>query len=160
MRGSLRGVCSTSPILFNVYHQAVMRQSEEQRRRVNEETGIVWKWIPAGTFVGESAWEKECLKAKEVRITSVLFAGDTSVVARKGEMEECVRVTKEVMGEWEERNNEDKEENVEFGREECEDIRILGSWVEDKADVRNRLRRGGWIWSRVKGWLTGLLSKR
>ena len=57
--------------------------------------------------------------------------------------------------------NEDKEERVEFGREECEDVRILGSWVEDKADVRNRLRRRGWIWSRVKGWLKeSLLSKR
>ena len=49
--------------------------------------------------------EKECSEAKEVRITSV-----TSVVAKKGGMNKCVRVTEVVIGEWEERNNEDKGE--------------------------------------------------
>ena len=38
---------------------------------------------------------------------------------------------------------------MEFGRGEYEDVRILGNWVGDKANVRNRLRRGGWIWSRA-----------
>ena len=33
------------------------------------------------TFVGESAWEKECSEAIEARIMSVLFADDTSVVS-------------------------------------------------------------------------------
>ena len=32
-------------------------------------------------------------------------------------------------------------------------MRNLGSWVGDRADVRNKIRRGGWTWSRVKGWL-------
>ena len=50
---------------------------------MNEETRIVWKWIPGRRFVGESEWEKECSEAKEVCITSVLFADDTSVVRKK-----------------------------------------------------------------------------
>ena len=53
-----------------------------------------------------------------------------------------MRVTKEVRGKWEERNNEDKEESVEVGWMECENVRVWGSWLGDKADVRNRLRRG------------------
>ena len=52
----LREGCSTSPILFNVYYQAVIRQAEEHWRRVNEATGIVGKWILGGTFALESAW--------------------------------------------------------------------------------------------------------
>ena len=76
-------------------------------------------------------------------------------------MEECVRVTTEVMGDWDERNNEDKEESVELGKEECEDMRSLGSWVGDRAALRNRVRRGGCLWSGVKGLLEkSLLTKR
>ena len=33
------------------------------------------------------------------------------------------------MGRWEERNNEDKEEVLEFGTEEGDDVTILGSWM-------------------------------
>ena len=29
---------------------------------------------------------------------------------------------------------------MNFGREECEDVRLLGNWVGDSADVRNRVR--------------------
>ena len=39
----LREVCATSPILFNFFHQAVMRQAENERE-VN--AGVVWKWMP------------------------------------------------------------------------------------------------------------------
>ena len=38
----LREGCSTSPILFNIYHQAVMRRVEEVREAQGSE-GIVWK---------------------------------------------------------------------------------------------------------------------
>ena len=39
----LREGCSTSPILFNVYHQAVMRQAEVARRSGGEEVGVTWR---------------------------------------------------------------------------------------------------------------------
>ena len=39
--------------MFNVYHQSVMRQAEEQRRRMIEATGVVLKCMPAGIFAGE-----------------------------------------------------------------------------------------------------------
>ena len=42
---------------------------------------------------------------------------------------------------------------MEFGREDCEEARILDSWVDDRVDVRNKIRRGRWILSRVKDTL-------
>lgn len=158
----LREGCSTSPVLFNVYHQAVMRQamaarSEDER----DEREVVWKWIPGGMFAGEHAWERGCTEAKEVRVTSALFADDTTIVGTKGEIDESVRRVKGVMNKWEERNNDDKEEVLEFGTEEGEEIRVLGSWMGMKVDASNRIKRAGRLWGSVKEWLKGsLLSKR
>ena len=56
----------------------------------------------------------------------MLFADDTTVVGTKGEMDESVRRVEKVMGRWEER---DKEEVLEFGTEEGDEVRILGSWI-------------------------------
>ena len=114
----LREDCSMSPILLNIYPQKVVPPTEEQRRRMNEATGVVWKWLPGGTFTGESAWKKECSEARKVSITRILYLGTTTLWlrSRKGELEECVRVTRELMGEWEEQENEDMDESVEFGR--------------------------------------------
>ena len=38
------------------------------------------------------------------------------------------------MGNFEEKNNEDKEEMALFGSEDAEQIRILGCWLGPKAD--------------------------
>ena len=71
----------------------------------------------------------------------MLFADDTMVVGEKAELGRGVERMKEVMGRWEENNNEDKEEKVEFGTEEGGKIRILGSWIGGTEDVSNRIRR-------------------
>ena len=47
-----------------------------------------------------------------------------------------MRRVKEVMGRWEVRN---KEEVLEFGTEEGDEVRILRSWMGEKEDVRNRI---------------------
>ena len=68
-------------------------------------------------------------------------------------------------GRWEERNKEDKEEVLEFGTEEGDEMWILGSWMDVRngklEDVRNRIRRAGMLWGNLMGWLKGSrLSKR
>ena len=138
----LREGCATSPVLFNIFHQAVMRQAEEARCREGE-VGVGWRWVPGGSFAGAGNWEKECSEAKEVRVKLVLFADDTTIVGEKGELGRGVERMKEVMGRWEEKNNEDKEEKVDFGTEEGGKIRILGSWIGGKEDVSNRIKRAG-----------------
>ena len=45
----LREGCATSPILFNVYHTAAMKEAAERRalnaERHGLELGLQWKWI-------------------------------------------------------------------------------------------------------------------
>ena len=103
----LREGCSTSPVLFNIYHQAVMRQAESSRMEENANAGVKWKWIPGGSFSGNASWEKGCSEAKGVRLTSALFVDDTTIVGMKGELNEGTEVVKRVMNKWEERNNDD-----------------------------------------------------
>ena len=80
-----------------------------------------------GFVAGNASREKGCSEAKGVRLTSALFADDTTIVGMKGEMNEGTEVVKRVMNKWEERNNDDKEENLVFGTTEGNDIRVLGS---------------------------------
>ena len=54
---------------------------------------------------------------------------DTVNVCHQAAMRQIVR-----LGRWEERNNDDKEERLEFGTREGEKIRILGSWVGNERD--------------------------
>ena len=158
----LREGCATSPVMFNIYHQAVMRQAEKERlREGGEGVGVRWRWMPGSSFAGTRVWERGSSEAKGVTITSALFADDTTIIGRKRELEEGVEKVKEVMGRWEERNNDDKEERLVFGTEEGGEIRVLGSWLGAEADRKNRIRRAGRLWGQVKGWLRGSrMSKR
>ena len=161
----LREGCPTSPTLFNIYHQAVMRQAEVSRERLaadnNRTAGVEWRWVPGNCFPGQGLWEKYNSEAKTVRITSSLFLDDTTIIGMKNELEDGVREIKRVMNKFEEKNNEDKEETLAFGTPDSEEIRMLGSWMGPEADIRNRIRRAGGIWGRVKRQLKGTrLSKK
>ena len=76
----LREGCPTSPILFNVYHQAVMRQAEARRQEQSGDVGVPWRWVPGGSFAGARVWEKDGRECKSVRMSCGLFADDTTIV--------------------------------------------------------------------------------
>ena len=164
-RGLTEG-CPSSPGLFNIYHQAVMRIAKAERERKAAEdgrvAGIVMKWVPGSAFPSEKTWEKkECTEAKAVVVEKSLFADDTTAVGEKEELEVGIRITKEVMGRFEERNNDNKEEAVDFGGEGSGDIRMLGTWLGWKEDIDKRLARAGKSWFKLKSRLVGSkMSKR
>ena len=161
----LREGCPSSPPLFNIYHQAVMRVAAKERERKAEENGlvagIVMKWVPGSAFPSEGTWEKENSEAVEVIMEKNLFADDTTVIGDQSELEAGVKTTKEVMEWFEEANNDGKEEILELGSGESGKIRMLGSWMGWKEDLEERIKRGKKAWWIAKKRLKGAkISKR
>ena len=104
--GGLREGCSTSPILFNIYHQAVMRQAGEARSAVGGgEVGVEGKWMHGSAFAVGKSWESGSSEVKSMRIRELLFADDTTLVGEYGEIERGVEEVKGVMRSYEENNN-------------------------------------------------------
>ena len=121
----LREGCPTSPCLFNIYHQTVMRSAERARKENaegrGEQVGVKWRWQPRNALPSGNLWERYSSEAESRDITLSLFADDTTVVGQRG-----VREMKRVMESFEERNNDEKEERLDFGSEEGKKIRMLG----------------------------------
>ena len=57
---------------------------------------------------------------------------------------------KRVMNTFEEQNKDNKEEYLEFGTEEGKNILMLGPWIGHKEYLKNRIRRRGYLGSRIK----------
>ena len=137
----LRQGCSTSPILFNIYHKVVLRQAGRLGRLPGNlrwgSNGDGYQGIRLRGQVG--TWERNGSEVKEIRFRELLFADDTTIVGTKEEMDGGVNAMKEVMGKFEERSNDQKEECLDFCMEESDSIRVLGSWVGTKEDVNMRL---------------------
>ena len=60
------------------------------------------------------SWERNGSESKEVRFLELLFADDTTIVGTKEEMDGGVNAMKEVIGKFEERSNDQKEECLDF----------------------------------------------
>lgn len=162
-RGLKEG-CPSSPILFNAFHQPVMRIARRERKRkadeMGMEMGIPFMFVPGNSFPGNRS-EKPNSEAKRVRIDLSLFADDTTVVGRKKELVEGLKITKDIMSKFEEKNNDDKEEELVFGTEEGEKIRMLGSYIGNKEDIKQRIKRANGAWAKTKRRLKGSkLSKK
>ena len=156
----LREKCPSSPPLFNIHHQAVMRIARKERERKAVESGktagIVFWWVPSSSFLSPQGWEEEDnSEAINVVVEKSIFADDATVVGYEDELEEGVQATTEVMGWFEERNNDGKEERLMFGEEESCSIRMLGSWMGWAEDIKQRLKRGGRSWLIAKQRLKG-----
>ena len=136
-------------------------EREKRALEMGLDVGVVYRWVPGSAFPSESGWEKDNSDAIEVVIDKSLFADDTSVVGYMDELEYGVQATKDVMGWFEERNNDGKEESLMFGTEGSGKIRMLGSWMGWSEDVKERLKRGGRAWWKTKQRLKGTrISKK
>ena len=142
-----------------------MRVAKRERMKKAAEdgkvAGIVMKWVPVSAFPATKTWEKKCLEAVAIVVEKVLLADDTTAVGEKQELSVGIEVKKEVMNRFEERNNDNKEEAVDFGSDESGGVRMLGMWLGWKEDVDNRLARVGKAWFRLCSKIVGLkMSKR
>ena len=134
-----------------------MWTAEEARKEEAEREGrqmvVRIRWQPGNAFPSNNLWEKYSSEAESRIITTSLFADDTTIVERRDEIEEGMEIVKRIMEEFEEKNNEDKEEILVFGSEEGKKIRMLGSWIGPEEDIKNRKKRAGMLWFRVKNRL-------
>ena len=101
-----------------------MRQAEA---RWLEQSGDAWvplRWVPGGSFAGGRVWERGGRECVSVRLSLGLFADNTTIVGMSGELDKGVSAIKNVMNEWKERNNDGKEEVLEFGTEEGGGVQV------------------------------------
>ena len=151
-RGLKEG-CPSSPILFNAFHQPVMRIAKRERKRkadeMGMEMGIPFIFVPGNSLPGQRS-EKPNSEAKRVRIDLCLFVDDTTVVGRRKELEEGLKIIKETMSKFEEKNNDDKEEELIFGTENGEMIRMLGSYIGNREDIKQQVKRANGTWAKTK----------
>ena len=122
--------------------------------------GVKIRWQPGNAFPS-NLWEKYSSETESGMVSMSLFADDTTIVGRRDEIEAGTEIVKKIMGDFEEKSNDDKEEKLEFGSEEGKKIRMLGSWIGPEEDIKNRKKRAGALWCKVKKKLMHTrLSKR
>ena len=153
------------PPLFNIYHQAPMRTAALKRKadaaQHNEAAGISISFVAGSDFPGSSRWEKKNSENQIRLVDKSLFADDTTPTGKKKELDRGIEIIKKEMTRVEEANNEDKEETLVFGTEEGGQIRMLGSYIDAKCDLKQRMKRAGNAWRKVKVQLkNSKMSKR
>ena len=110
----LREGCATSPVLFNIYHNLVMRLANSERRIEN---GIRWKWVKGNSFPPISTRRANAShNTEEFKLTDILFADDTTLFANKAETPTDKRTTKRNMRKLEEECHDGKEETTSLAR--------------------------------------------
>ena len=138
----LREGCPTSPVLFNIFHQVVIRKAEEKRQsRNSSQVGIPWRHIVQDKIPGPNQFGKYNSECQESHLTMSLFAEDTTMLGAAREIRTGCDAVKKTMQSFEEKNNTLKEEKQIFGAEQSADIRMLGCWVDPRIDSRNRIAR-------------------
>ena len=142
----LREGCTTSPIVFNIYHACVIKLAEKERRNQadgnNMSIGIRWIWRPGYSFPPKSQTKAmNSFENEKLEIVESLFADDTTILRKKEETFIGRNSVMEVMNMYEEKFHTDKEEHLFFGESESEFIRMLGSFLGRMKDYQERLKR-------------------
>ena len=122
----LREGCPTSPVLFNIFHQVVIREEEENRpSRNSSPVGIPWRHIVQDKIPGPNQFGKYNSECHESHLTISLFADDTTTLGTAREKRTGSDAVKETMQSFEDKKNTLKEEKLIFGTEQSADIRML-----------------------------------
>ena len=125
----LREGCPTSPVIFNIYHQAVMRVATEVRKEkandIGWDVGIRWSYMPGNSLPPVHKKYTFNSEAKRTDFDLSLFPDDTTIIGNGQEIDMGKELIEEVMGKFEEQTNKSKEEHVIFGDSESGNTRML-----------------------------------
>ena len=86
----------------------------------------------------------------EEEVAMSLLADDTTVIGMSDKMEAGKQIIEKVMGKFEERANESKEEKMEFGERDSEEIRMLGTYMGNEHDNKMQIKRAARAWMQIK----------
>ena len=107
MRSQLlyQGLCEgspTSPIIFNIFHQAVMRVATEMRKenanKKGSDVGIRWSYMPENSLPPVHKKYTANSEARRTEFDFSLFADDTTIIGSDEELAMGKDIIEEVMG--------------------------------------------------------------
>ena len=141
---------ATSPIPFNIYHSAAMRQAAEDRAKSAHEkglsVGIEFSWRPGNSLPPKSTLRAtKSIERETFKLTEALFADDTTLYGKKDEMVHGKEIVKSSMRSVEEQCHNGKEEHLALGTKEGGEIRMLGTWVGRRQDLKQRKKGEGML---------------
>ena len=151
----LREGCATSPILFNVFHEQAIKIAHARRKASAEEKGqecgLEWKWRPGNSLpANDPKMTLRSSDSESFRITESLFADDSTLIGRMGELQTGKEIFKKSMTDFEERCHDGKEEFICFGTKGADKTRMLGTHIGRKEDRTERIKRANIAWAKFK----------
>ena len=88
----LREGCATSPVIFSIFHQAVIGVAEKQRtndaEKRNKKVGIDWSFMPGHSLPPKNVKNIFNSEANTTTPTMSLFADDTTTIEMSDEIDE------------------------------------------------------------------------
>ena len=152
-------------MIFNIFHQAVIPVAERERAHEAEKrtkkVGIDWSFMPGHSLPSKNVKNTFNSEAKSTTLTISLFSDDTTIIGMSPEIEEGKQTIEKVMGELEEGTNESKEEKMEFGAKDSEEIQMLGTYMGNGHDIKMRIKRAARTWMQIrKRFIKCKLSKK
>jgi len=103
----LREGCPTCPVIFNTFHQAVMRVATEMRKENANEKGLAegirWSYMPGNSLPPVHKEYTFNSEAKRTNSDLSLFADDTSIIGSNQEIAMGREIIEAVMGNFEDK---------------------------------------------------------
>ena len=147
----LREGCPSSPVLFNIFHDAVMQDYRCRRREAAEARGqmpgLIWEYKVDGKLCKRHVGRLQVgQETGEVLIGDFGYADDTGICGVAEEVVGAEQLFTVVCGDWEERVHPQKTEGLRIcgqGRSamdvpnhgETRAVKHVGGWVSDKGNA-------------------------
>ena len=171
----LREGCPSSPILFSIFHHAVLLTFRCRRKRSAEpsnlQPGIPWKFKVDGHLTRPGRARHSSRGIREIVIGDVEFADDTALFGEVEELHQAEQSFIQTLRDWEQQEHPDKREKLVLtprGRRPMDVLNIfekrllkhLGATHTDNADqwaeTTKRLQAGFYAVKRIaKYWSLG-----